>query len=238
MNKLREVRKEKGLTLNEVGKQIGLKNNTLSQYETGKREPKLETWKKLAKFYKFPVSYLQDIDVDDTIGQVNFNDLSTLGLFFYENKDWDKKENLENEIKLHENMVNNILYGPKESALNAINAYIEFISNLKDEVNNFDENTFMNDYLNNVVAEQCWDPANNELATMNNDFIREILKRANDGNKQLESSIVKKYIYDETDILDSYLEYKKKNNEDTTKLESFLKKRKEKFRQEHPEFYK
>ncbi len=34
-------------------------NNTLSQYETGKREPKLETWKKLADFFDVPVSYLQ-----------------------------------------------------------------------------------------------------------------------------------------------------------------------------------
>ncbi len=69
MNKLREVRKEKGLTLNEVGKHIGVKNNTLSQYETGKREPKLETWQKLANFYKVPVPYLQGLTIskDDAV---------------------------------------------------------------------------------------------------------------------------------------------------------------------------
>lgn len=238
MNKLREIRKEKGLTLNEVGKQVGLKNNTLSQYETGKREPKLETWKKLAKFFNVSVPYLQGIDVDDIIEQVNFNNLSKLGLFFYEDEGGGKESLAATEIGLHEGMVNSILYGQKESALDAINAYIKFISKLKDEINNFDENTFMNDYLNNVVAEYWWDSANNELATMNNEFIKEIQKRVNSGNKQLESYIVKNFIYDESYILESYLEYKKKNNEDITKLESFLKKRKEKFRQEHPEFYK
>lgn len=69
MNRLREVRKEKSLTLNEVGKQLGLKNNTLSQYETGKREPKLETWQKLASFFEVPIPYLQGLTIskDDAI---------------------------------------------------------------------------------------------------------------------------------------------------------------------------
>ena len=49
---------------------IGIPNNTLSQYETGKREPKLKTWEKLAKFWKVSVPYLQGyvdeyIDIHD-----------------------------------------------------------------------------------------------------------------------------------------------------------------------------
>lgn len=59
MNRLKEVRKQKGLTLNEVGEKVGLKNNTLSQYENNKREPKLETWQKLAKLFDVSVPYLQ-----------------------------------------------------------------------------------------------------------------------------------------------------------------------------------
>ena len=74
MNRLREIRKEKGLTLNEVGKQLDLKNNTLSQYETEKREPKLETWQKLANFFDVPISYLQgntfsEVDVFEIISK-------------------------------------------------------------------------------------------------------------------------------------------------------------------------
>ncbi len=59
INRIAELRKRKGLTLQEVGNAIGVGNNTISRYETGKREPKLETWKKLAKFFDVPLSYIQ-----------------------------------------------------------------------------------------------------------------------------------------------------------------------------------
>ena len=58
-NRIKELRNKKHLTLKELGEQVGMPNNTLSQYETGKREPKLETWQKLADFFGVPTSYLQ-----------------------------------------------------------------------------------------------------------------------------------------------------------------------------------
>lgn len=58
MNRLREVRKQKGLPLKAVAYDIGVPINTLSQYETGKREPKLETWIKLADYYEISFSSL------------------------------------------------------------------------------------------------------------------------------------------------------------------------------------
>lgn len=61
-NRLRELRNKKNLTLTQLGKKVGLANNTLSQYETGKREPRLETWQKLASFFGVSVSYLQGIE--------------------------------------------------------------------------------------------------------------------------------------------------------------------------------
>lgn len=60
-NRIAELRKEKGLTLQQVADAIGVGNNTISRYETGKREPKLETWFKLSDFFDVPVSYLQGI---------------------------------------------------------------------------------------------------------------------------------------------------------------------------------
>lgn len=60
-NRIAELRKEKGLTLQQVADAIGVGNNTISRYENGKREPKLETWVKLADFFDVPVSYLQGI---------------------------------------------------------------------------------------------------------------------------------------------------------------------------------
>lgn len=59
MNRLRELRKNHGLTLKELGKKVSMHDNTLSQYETGKRNPSLKTWQQLADFYGVSVSYLQ-----------------------------------------------------------------------------------------------------------------------------------------------------------------------------------
>ena len=40
MNRLRQVRKQKGLTVKEVADEIGFSETRLHQYETEKREPK------------------------------------------------------------------------------------------------------------------------------------------------------------------------------------------------------
>ena len=59
MNRLRELRKNHGLTLKELSKKVSMHDNTLSQYETGKRNPSLKTWQQLADFYGVSVPYLQ-----------------------------------------------------------------------------------------------------------------------------------------------------------------------------------
>ncbi|MCS9985137.1 XRE family transcriptional regulator [Weissella paramesenteroides] len=61
-NRLKEVRLEKKLTQKEVSRQTGIPVNTYSNYERGDREPKLETWKKLADYFDVSVGYLQGLD--------------------------------------------------------------------------------------------------------------------------------------------------------------------------------
>ncbi len=61
-NRIKELRKEKNLTLEQVGKDMNLATNTISRYETGKREPKLEIWNKLAEYFNVPTSYLMGTD--------------------------------------------------------------------------------------------------------------------------------------------------------------------------------
>lgn len=66
-NRIRELRKEKGLTLKELSQQLKDKGTPLSassliKYERGERNPKLETWIKLADFFNVPISYLQGAD--------------------------------------------------------------------------------------------------------------------------------------------------------------------------------
>ena len=67
-NRIAELRKEKNLSQAELAKKTGLTRQAISLYEISKREPKLETWIKLADFFDVPVSYLQGL------GQYNYSD--------------------------------------------------------------------------------------------------------------------------------------------------------------------
>lgn len=71
-NRLKELREEQGLSLRELSDATGMANSTLSQYETGRREPKLKTWEKLADYFYVSVPYLQGY-IDDRIGITDLN---------------------------------------------------------------------------------------------------------------------------------------------------------------------
>ena len=58
MLKLRELRKNCGLTMKELGAEIGVAESTISQYETGKRQPDYETLLKLGEFFGVSVDFL------------------------------------------------------------------------------------------------------------------------------------------------------------------------------------
>lgn len=61
-NKIKELRKSKKLTLDDMQDETGINRVTISQYERGKREPKIETWQKLADYFGVSVPYLMGID--------------------------------------------------------------------------------------------------------------------------------------------------------------------------------
>ena len=61
-NRLKELRQKNSLTLKELGSKIGIPNNSLSQYENGRRQAKLEVWQKLADFFDVSVPYLQGFE--------------------------------------------------------------------------------------------------------------------------------------------------------------------------------
>ena len=58
MNRLRETRKAKRMTMKAVGDAIGCTESTISNYETGKRQPDQETLVKLAELFQVSVDYL------------------------------------------------------------------------------------------------------------------------------------------------------------------------------------
>ena len=55
---LRTLRKQKGLSMKSLGAVVGVAESTISQYETGKREPDYEILLKLSEFLGVSVDYL------------------------------------------------------------------------------------------------------------------------------------------------------------------------------------
>lgn len=67
MNRIRELRKAKGLTMKELGARFGLAESTVSLYERGKHEPDLETLRNLSAFFSVTVDYLLGHESPDQI---------------------------------------------------------------------------------------------------------------------------------------------------------------------------
>ena len=58
MKMLRKIRKEKGLTMKQLGAIVGVTEAAISQYETGKREADFETLLKISEALDCTVDYL------------------------------------------------------------------------------------------------------------------------------------------------------------------------------------
>lgn len=62
MNRLKQLRKKKKLTLMNLSKELGFPGSTLSQYENGKRQISIGKAKKLAEYFGVSVGYLLGLD--------------------------------------------------------------------------------------------------------------------------------------------------------------------------------
>lgn len=99
MNKLRRVRKQKGLTIKEAANEIGFSETRLHQYETEKREPKKEIWIKLADYYNVSVAYLMGLP-DGLVQHINktqamtFEELHEAIIQWAEDRNMIKKDRL------------------------------------------------------------------------------------------------------------------------------------------------
>lgn len=63
--RIREIRKKCGLTLKELAARIGCGESSLSQYETGKRQPDYETLLKISDYFGVSVDYLLGKDEEE-----------------------------------------------------------------------------------------------------------------------------------------------------------------------------
>lgn len=56
--KLRELRKEKGISQLKLAMDLNMSQNTISRYETGDREPGISDLIKLAEYFDVSIDYL------------------------------------------------------------------------------------------------------------------------------------------------------------------------------------
>ena len=64
LERLKFLRENEKITQSELAKELGISQNTYSQYETGARQPSLETLIKLAKFYFVSTDYILGLTDD------------------------------------------------------------------------------------------------------------------------------------------------------------------------------
>lgn len=72
-NRLRELRKEKKWTQNELGSNLGLGENLVTHYERGTRFPRPDTIVKISKIFNVTTDYLLGVTDERTAKEVNLS---------------------------------------------------------------------------------------------------------------------------------------------------------------------
>ncbi|QLL77612.1 helix-turn-helix domain-containing protein [Ligilactobacillus saerimneri] len=75
MIKLREIRKERNQTIQEMGKHLGMNPGSLSKYERGERNPKLDVLVHICKAYGVSLATLAPDVWKKVVGAVDMVDL-------------------------------------------------------------------------------------------------------------------------------------------------------------------
>ncbi|MBC3901564.1 helix-turn-helix domain-containing protein [Acetobacterium malicum] len=116
-DRLKLLRLENNMTQEELGNLLSKSKNNISQYETGKREPDLETLKIISNYFKVSLDYLlgnsddplpvRDVD-QDLHDEHDYNEEldaflkdDEMSSMFYDYKNWseEEKRNLLNILK-------------------------------------------------------------------------------------------------------------------------------------------
>lgn len=63
MKKLKELRKSKNMTMEELANKVGVQKSSISLYENGKINPSLEVIKNIANIFNVSINYLLDDDL-------------------------------------------------------------------------------------------------------------------------------------------------------------------------------
>ncbi|WP_288646781.1 helix-turn-helix domain-containing protein [uncultured Lactobacillus sp.] len=109
-NRLKELRKNKNYTLDDIEELTGIKRGTYSNYENGKTEPKLKTWQKLADFFGVSVPYLQGIKPNYLVisNNTKWTILNVLNSNYFDGLDIDNPRSNE-QFSILSNKVNKLI---------------------------------------------------------------------------------------------------------------------------------
>ncbi len=66
VERLKELRKERNLTMKQLGEILGVAESTISLYESGKRQPDSQTLKAISAFFDVSVDFLIDNEIEST----------------------------------------------------------------------------------------------------------------------------------------------------------------------------
>lgn len=75
MNRIKQLRKAKGMSQAQLAKEVGIVKQLVSYYELEKRKPKPEIWQKLADFFNVSVDYLKGTDDKTVVKKISSEDL-------------------------------------------------------------------------------------------------------------------------------------------------------------------
>lgn len=86
MNRIKQLRQQKGLSIDELSKElkekgISISPASISKYEREARNPKIDKWIQLAKFFGVSVSYLQGVDDSFSKDEARVHDMNS-GLYY------------------------------------------------------------------------------------------------------------------------------------------------------------
>ncbi|MBE6959942.1 MAG: helix-turn-helix transcriptional regulator [Ruminococcaceae bacterium] len=102
-NRIRALRKQRGITMKQLGEVVDLAESTISQYETGKREPDNETLLRISEFFGVTVGYLLGAEANVSQLSDNHDVLEDVDVAFYgdfKELSEDEKETVRDMVRL------------------------------------------------------------------------------------------------------------------------------------------
>lgn len=86
---IKRIRKEKGLTQSELGRKLGISQTMIVQYESGRRNPKIETVQKIANALQVPISEIYE---RNSLSKDNLSDIGKRIAFYRKQCGYSQRE--------------------------------------------------------------------------------------------------------------------------------------------------